>query len=174
MRIFFMALLFLFLSSCGETLWERSQFENGYSIEHPDYMKSTTELKPGSGIQFENVNRELYYVLDIHSKSELGKAGVGFDLKAFSASIQKSMLEGLKKAWLEDQGEMKCGVWNANLFLIGGKTKFGPSITYMVMVVDAENDFLIQTAWTPSAQKTSWFNDDMKQMMQSLQKVNQL
>ncbi|HCA82341.1 MAG TPA: hypothetical protein DEP18_01035 [Flavobacteriales bacterium] len=164
---------FLFRSifvSCGETQWERTTFPSGFSLEKPDYMSISEAIKPDAEIQLENVNRELYYVMDVRPKSELEQAGVMFDLKAFSASLRSSMTEEMKSPWEEDLGALKCGDLQAQHFQVGGKSKFGPKVSYLVMVVDAGDDFLIQTAWTPSAQKTSWFNDDMKRIMTSLQR----
>lgn len=169
--LFLVAAVFLF-TSCVETTWETKRFSTGITLEVPDYLKETNQLKPDALVQLENINRELYFIVDQQSKITVKEAGVEFDLNAFSKELMQTMMESLSKVQFEDKGQVKCGELNAYEFRVAGKPKVARSIAYQVMVVEGKEDFFILTAWTNTGAQTSWFTDDMHRMMLSFRVAN--
>lgn len=165
--ILFLLLISLSFSACVETTWETKQYDSGITLEVPDYLKETKQLKPDAIVQLENVNRELYFILDQQSKNTVLEAGVEFDLNAFSRELMNTMMESLSKVVMEDKGPVKCGELNAYEFSVAGKPKVARSIAYQVLVVEGTQHFYILTCWTSTGSQTSWFTEDMHRMMMS-------
>lgn len=166
------AFVLLCFSACVTTQWEHKEFEGGISLEVPDYMKEVQVRNNELVLQLENVNRELYFVLDVQSKSGVDSAGVKFDLRAFSQSLMRSMAGDLKKAQVEERGLLKCGDLDAFAFTVSGKPQIAQSISYQVMVVEDEEVYYLLTAWTTSGAKTNWYKEDLRRMMESFRVLN--
>lgn len=162
-RCFLLFSVLIFFVACKkETTFNTITVNDKYSIAIPDYITPCTDLHKNASLQYQNIEKDVYYMVIDERKKLMASYHLDYDIDLYYKNVaSQAFIETLENGKINPPGRQEIDGHKALISEITGDIS-GTEVYYRMAIIETPYAFYQILSWTKSENKETYINDMIK------------